>query len=159
MKQLFILGLCTALISCGSNSPEKKLVTDTSNATKTDSSTTKKVLAIDTMAHPGKVGKSVFLQDGKAIFYYDVDKKEGHVTINGTKYNFDYFNHKINEPDFLLKSGSILSIKVEGTKYYDYENPEPGILKGKAAKVTIKLGGDSLVLNNKVEVYDGINAD
>jgi len=151
------MSFAAAVYACNSGT-ENKPATDTT-AAKTDTAAPQPTLNIDTMPYPGNVGKSVFLIDGKTIFYYDVDAKKGHITINGTKYDFDVYQHQINEPDFLLKSGDKVVINVTGAQYFDQEEPEPGILKGKAARVSIKLGSDSLVLENKVQVHDGINAD
>ncbi|HMC99238.1 MAG TPA: hypothetical protein VKH37_03765, partial [Ferruginibacter sp.] len=89
---------------------------------------------------------------------YNVDSKKGMISIDGTKYDFTSYTHTINEPDYTLKAGTDLTVMVTGTKMHEYEDPEPGILKGKAAKVVITLKGAALELTD-VDVVDGTNAD
>jgi hypothetical protein len=161
MRKLFFIPLSIVLVSCANNSKGGKNIGDsTKNLTKTDShAVVKQTLTIDTVAYPGNVAYAVFKQDKKTLFYYNVDTKKGFISINKTKYNFDFYKHTINKPDYTLKSGNEVLIMVEGTKFYEYENPEPGILKGKSEKVTVVKGADTLVLKNNIDVIDGTNAD
>lgn len=175
MKKLLILALCAASFACGgkkeketpvSDPTETPVNKDTGSATPTPppakpdaaTQTTTGQLVLDGVEYAGNVGQAVFQQNGKTLFYYNVDKKKGLISINGEQYTFDFFKHTINEPDFTLKAGDQLTVKVEGTAYSEYENPEPGIQKGKAATVTITLGTETLTLKN-IEVIDGTNAD
>lgn len=160
MRKFFILISMACLAACENNSVNNTQVKDTSSSgEKKDNSVAKEKLTIDAIDYPGNVAYAVFQQDGKTLFYYNVDTKKGSISINKQQYNFDSYQHKINEPDYELKSGDKLTILVTGTKYHEYENPEPGILKGKAANVTVILAQDTLVLSDKVDVIDGTNAD
>lgn len=161
MKKNLCIAFCaTGIIACSNHQEEKAKTTDTAKIVKTDSPAIgKQSIAIDNIDFPGSVAYAVFQEDGKTLFYYNVDTKKGFISINKTKYDFTEYKHTINEPDYTLKSGDKISVKIEGTKFQDYENPEPGILKGRAAKVTIIMGAETLVLENKVDVIDGTNAD
>ncbi len=174
MRTLLVFTLFAALLGCNNSSSDKETKTDstvvkkdtmpippktdTMHAPPKTDSVAKASLMIDATKSPGNVGIASFAQGGKPLFYYNVDTKKGSISINGKKYDFNSYAHEINGPSYTLKSGSDLTIKVEGTKYHDYANPEPGILKGKAATVTITLGADKLELKN-VDVTDGTNAD
>lgn len=169
MRKLFILALCAAVCACSGKkennnadpvAPQPAVPVKTPDTGNTTGNTepVKTTLALDGVEYPGNVAHAVFQQNGKTLFYYNVDTKKGSVSINGRVYPFDFYAHIINEPDFTLKSGNQLSVKVQGTKFEEYENPEPGILKGKAALVTLILGTDTLNLKN-VNVIDGTNAD
>lgn len=161
MKKIIFIALCTtSLVSCSNNTQEPAKTNDTANTAKKDSLVVvKQSIEIDSIAYPGNVAYAVFQQDGKTLFYYNVDTKKGYISINKIKYDFTEYKHTINEPDYTLKSGDKVLIKVEGTKFHNYENPEPGILKGNAAKVTITMGTETLGLDNKIDVIDGTNAD
>jgi hypothetical protein len=162
-QKILIYLFCIACVACGNNSATKNENTSDAPAstTKIANKTTRTPsdMIISPADYPGSVAYAVFAHEGKTIFYYNVDTQEGSITINNKIYNFTEYKHTINQPDYFLKSGNDLSIRVYGTKFSDYENPEPGILKGSAAKIVITLGNDSLIINNKIDVTDGTNAD
>lgn len=166
MRKLFLVTLTAILFSCNSSKSDKENKTD-STTTKTDTSANKPAtdpaaastqLIIDPANDPGKVAYAVFQQNGQTLFYYNVDTKNGSISINGVKYDFTSYAHEINGSTYTLRSGDKLAIDVEGVKYHDYENPEPGILKGKAEKITITVGNEKIELKD-VDVVDGTNAD
>jgi len=165
MRKLSFIALFGVLLSCNSSSPDKETKKDSTVVSKDTSVAPPKTdsaagvtLTIDPVKYPGSVAYAVFQQDGKTLFYYNVDNKKGSISINGKKYDFTSYSHEINGSTYELKSGDDLTIEVTGTKYHDYANPEPGIMKGKAALVTIILGTAKLATNN-VDVIDGTNAD
>lgn len=169
MRKLFILALCATVCACAGKKEknEEPVVPQPTVPVKAPDSgdaggqaePVKTSLTLDGVEYPGNVAHAVFQENGKTLFYYNVDTKKGAVSINGQQYSFDHFSHVINEPDFTLKSGNAVTIKVEQTVYGEYENPEPGIMKGKAGLVTVIRGTDTLTLKNRVEVIDGTNAD
>jgi hypothetical protein len=170
MKSLFVIGLFVVTASCQSKSGKTESSTNDTTKTETQQSnssntqtgnsvtTSESSLAIDPVPYPGSVAYAVFQKGGQTLFYYNVDTKQGLVKVNGMEHKFTSYEHQINEPDYILKAGDDLTIKVEGTQFAEYENPEPGILKGKAAKVTVTLADGKLELTD-VDVVDGTNAD
>lgn len=168
MKRILFFAFCSSLTlsSCNNSAKEttkenEEIKVDTAKVAddKKTEETEEKELNFDALKFPGSVAYAVFLKDGKTIFYYNVDTEKGEISIDGKKYKFDSYKHYINEADFLIKSGKELTITVNGISWEDYENPEPGILKGKAASVKIKLGDKEYVYDNAFDVVDGTNAD
>lgn len=168
MRKLFIVAFCAAICACSNKKSANNETGTRKNADTTaapappqpvQENPEKKPLVLDGVEYPGNVANAVFQDNGKTLFYYNVDTKKGAVSINGQPYHFDFFSHVVNTPDFTLKAGSEVQIRVEGTKYADYENPEPGIMKGRAALVQVIRGTDTLTLKNTVQVIDGTNAD
>src|SRR5438552_3633941 len=119
MRTLLAIALFAVLFGCNNSSPDKETKTD-STIVKTDSSNgsskmdtmqppktdtvARAALVIDPVKYPGSVGYAVFQQDGKTLFYYNVDTKKGSISINGTKYDFTSYTHEINGPTYKLKS-------------------------------------------------------
>lgn len=162
-RKILIYLFAMACVACGNHTTTKNENTSAAPAPSAGvadkTSKSPSAITIDTVPYPGSVAYAVFAHEGKTIFYYNVDTHAGYITINHKKYNFTEYVHTINQPDYFLKSGDNLNIKVSGVKFSDYENPEPGIQKGHAAKIVITLGQDSLIIEDKIDVTDGTNAD
>jgi hypothetical protein len=160
MKLLMsILSLTLIITSCQENSTTqtensvassdslKKEIVDSSslNATDTASSTS---LTITPLEIEGDLGQITFTQNGKTIFYYDLESKKGKVNLGGKEYALDKYN--FNSGTYKL-SGSNVNISAPNAKYKESEGGDCNY--GKFAEVTITSGAETLKLKN-VEVQD-----
>lgn len=163
MNKIFLLLSLSFFIACSETEKQSSATdskpSDSSNNIKPINTpdTTKKTWVLDDIEYPGNVAYALIMEKGKTKMAYNVDHKKGTISINGTKYELNQFKHEYDSDEFSI-DGNDVHIFVEGTNFTDYENPEPGILKGTAASIRIIVKSDTVVFQN-MEFWDGTNAD